>query len=146
MNTNKLDKKTFLSTLWIFVSINYIFCDLFTLFYSEEIKRILTGKMGETVIDQNFLLTFAVILEIPILLILLSRTLSFKINRIANIFAGIIMTIVQAGSLTSSSPTKHYVFFSSIEIVTTLLITIYAFNWKKEENELRYEFLFWKPF
>ena len=35
-----------LFTLWIFVTVNYIFCDIFTLFYSENLKQLMTGAMG----------------------------------------------------------------------------------------------------
>ena len=124
-----IDKRTFLSTLWVFVTVNYAYCDIFTLFYSEELKKILSGKMGGMTIDQNFLLAFSIVLEIPILMILLSRVLHFKINRFANILAGLVMTVIQCWSLFSSSPTKHYVFFSIIEIATTSFIVWYAWKW-----------------
>jgi hypothetical protein len=124
-----IDKKTFLSTLWIFVTINYAYCDIFTLFSSEELKKILSGQMGGMIIDQNFLLTFSIVLEMPILMILLSRVLHFRINRFTNIFAGLTMTVIQCGTLFSSSLTKHYVFFSIIEIVTTSFIVWYAWKW-----------------
>jgi Family of unknown function (DUF6326) len=124
-----IDERTFLSTLWIFVTINYAYCDIFTLFYSEELKKILSGQMGGMTIDQNFLLAFSIVLEIPILMILLSRVLHFKVNRFTNIFAGFIMTVIQCWSLFSSSPTKHYVFFCIIEIATTSFIVWYAWKW-----------------
>ena len=53
-----MDKKIVLSTLWIFVTINYIFCDVFTLFYAPDLNNFLTGYVGDIELSQNFLLTF----------------------------------------------------------------------------------------
>ena len=49
MLNKALDKKVLLSTMWIFVTINYIYCDVFTLFYSEDLKKFLAGKVGENI-------------------------------------------------------------------------------------------------
>ena len=136
MLSKTLDKKVLLSTLWIFVTFNYVYCDVFTLFYSEDLKNFLAGKVGDTVIDQNFLLIFSIILEIPILMILVTRILNHKFNRILNICAGFIMTLVQAGSLYGLlSPTKHFIFFSIIEISTTAIIVWLALKWTSAEIE-----------
>lgn len=125
-----MDKKTILSTLWIFLTVNYIFCDVFTLMYSEELKQILTGKVGDMAMTQSFLLAFAIIMEIPMVMIFLSRILNLKINRVLNIIAGIILTVIQTGSLFAGTPSLHYIFFSIIEILTTLFIVWYALKWE----------------
>jgi len=121
-----MNKKALLSTLWIFVTVNYIFCDVFTLMYADELKQILSGRMGTVTIDQSFLLSFAFIMEIPMAMIFLSRILKAGINRILNIIAGLIMTLIQAVSLFVGTPTMHYVFFSIIEIATTVFIVWYV--------------------
>ena len=53
-----MNKKVLFSTLWIFVTVNYIFCDVFTLFHSESLKQLMTGEMGGMEINQLFLLSF----------------------------------------------------------------------------------------
>ena len=53
-----MNKKVLFSTLWIFVTMNYIFCDVFTLFHSESLKQLMTGEMGGMKINQEFLLVF----------------------------------------------------------------------------------------
>lgn len=45
------------------------------------------------------------------------------------------MTLVQPGSFYGGSPTKHFIFFSIIEISTTLLIAWIALKWKAAEVE-----------
>lgn len=131
MKTENLYPKQTLSLLWIFLTLNYIFCDVFTLMYSEELKMILTGKMGDMEITQPFLLTFAFIMEIPMVMILLSRFLKYKTNRFLNIIFGVLLTLVQAGSLFADSNTMHYIFFSIIEISTSVCIVVYAWQWKE---------------
>ena len=121
-----------LFTLWIFVTVNYIFCDIFTLFYSENLKQLMSGAMGGMDITETFLFAFSVIMELPMLMIVLSRLLPYKFNRLANIAVGIFMTLVQTATLFGDNM-LHYVFFSIIEITTTVIIVWIAIRWKNEE-------------
>ena len=130
-----MGKKEILSILWIFVTVNYIFCDVFTLMFSEELKQILSGTVGTVIINQSFLLTFAIIMEIPMAMIFLSRFLIFRINRPLNIIAGLVLTTIQAGSLFVGTPTMHYLFFSIIEIATTIAIVWFAWKWNYADNK-----------
>ena len=134
MNQTQTNPKKTLSVLWIFLTLNFIFCDVYTLMYSEELQQILSGKMGETVIDQPFLLVFAFLMEIPMAMILLSRFLPYKLNRWLNIVAGVLLTFVQVGSLFVGKPTLHYVFFSLIETAAASFIVWLALRWKNEET------------
>ena len=121
-----------LFTLWIFVTVIYIFCDIFTLFYSENLKQLMSGAMGGMDITETFLFAFSVIMELPMLMIVLSRLLPYKFNRLANIAVGIFMTLVQTATLFGDNM-LHYVFFSIIEITTTIIIVWIAIRWKNEE-------------
>ncbi len=121
-----------LFTLWIFVTVNYIFCDIFTLFYSENLKQLISGAMGGMDITETFLFAFSVIMELPMLMIVMSRLLPYKFNRLANIAVGIFMTLVQTATLFGDNM-LHYVFFSIIEITTTIIIVWIAIRWKNEE-------------
>ena len=124
-----MNKKVLFSTLWIFVTVNYIFCDVFTLFHSESLKQLVTGEMGGMKINQSFLLSFSILMEMPMVMIVLSRILSYKSNRLANIIVALIMTIVQAATLFTADNTMHYIFFSIVEVGTTSFILYSAWNW-----------------
>lgn len=131
-----MDIKVKLSTLWIFVTLNYIYCDVVTLFDPGVLKELMTGNVGGIQFTQGFLLGAAVLVEIPIAMVLLSRVLKYRANRWANIIAGAIMTVVQFSSLFfGSSPTSYYIFFSIIEIASTSLIAWYAWNWSNHEGQ-----------
>ena len=129
-----MNKKVLFSTLWIFVTVNYIFCDVFTLFHSESLKQLMTGEMGGMEINRKFLLGFSILMEMPMVMIVLSRILSYKSNRLANIIVALIMTIVQAGTLFTADNTMHYIFFSIVEVGTTSFILYSARNWTESKN------------
>ncbi len=129
-----MNKKVLFSTLWIFVTMNYIFCDVFTLFHSESLKQLMTGEMGGMKINQEFLLAFSFLMEMPMMMIVLSRILPYKSNRLANIIVALIMTLVQAATLFTDDNTLHYIFFSIIEVGTTSFILYSAWNWVESKN------------
>lgn len=120
-----------LSALWILLTVNFIFCDVFTLMHAADLRQILNGQVGDMEITQEFLLAFGFIMEIPMLMIVLSLVLKYQLNRILNIIFGILLLIVQAWSLGVGDNTLHYIFFSIIEILTCATIIWYAWKWNK---------------
>lgn len=125
------DPKTLLSTLWVFVTVNYIFCDVVTLMNPNDLRNIISGTVGNIQMSESFLLGAAIMMEIPFVMILLSRLLNYGTCRIANVIAASIMTIVQVASLFAGTrPTPHYHFYSAIEISCTVFILLYALKFK----------------
>jgi hypothetical protein len=118
------DLKSKLSTLWIFAVLNFVYCDVLTLYDHVFIKQASTVQY-----TQGFLVGAAILVEIPMAMVLLSRILKNPANRWANILAGGMMTIVQAATLFVGTPTMYYVFFSVIEISTTAVIVWMAWKW-----------------
>ena len=83
----------------------------------------------------------AVLMEIPIAMILACRLLPFRANRLANIIAGILLTLIN-GFLTFIAPLlgwgrppafAEYLFFATIETVCTLIIIRQAWTWSGTE-------------
>lgn len=130
-----MDTKTRLSTLWIFLTLNLIFCDVFSLHFARDLQNLLNGKVGDTVISQEFLLAFAIIMEIPMLMVLLSRLSAYKTNRILNMAAALLLLFVQTGSLCWGENTLHYKFFSGIEIISCICIFCTAWKWTGTEEK-----------
>ena len=131
------DRKVILSTLWIFVSVNYIFCDVLSHMEPDFLRLLLNGgDLLGTPVNQNFLLGAGIFMEIPFAMILLSRVLKYRANRLTNIIAASVMTLAQIASLFVGPPALHYVFYSVIEIGCTLFIVWYAWKWSKIENEI----------
>ena len=132
MESDKIikNKRVILSTLWIFVTLNYLYCDVVGLMDSVLLKQYLVGEVNGMEINQGFLLAGAVLMEIPIAMVILSLILSYKLNRWANIIAGSIKTLVMILTM-FVGPTLYYVFFGTIEIATTIFIVWYAWNWSE---------------
>ena len=127
------DRKVILSTLWIFAMFNYLYADVFGLFFNPAAH---TETQSMT---QEAVLAFAIMMEIAIAMVLLSRLLKYGANRWANIIAGIFHTALVAWSLTGATPALSYVFFASIEIVCTLFIAWYAWKWSNPEGHPEYQ-------
>jgi hypothetical protein len=68
-------------------------------------------------------------MEIPMAMVVLSWVLKPSANRVANIAAGTVMTLVQVGSLfVGDGPTPSYLFFSVVEIGTAAFVVWYAWT------------------
>jgi hypothetical protein len=128
------DKGTLLSTLWIFVTLNYLYCDVVGLMDSGLLSQYLTGTVNGIEMNEKFLLSGAILMEIPIAMVILSRLLKHTANRWANIIAGSIKTVIMILTMFVATPKSYYLFFGSIEIVTTMVIVWYAWNWTKPEE------------
>ena len=129
------DTKERLSLLWIFALLNYLYADVVALFAIAG-----TGNSFEP-LPQWALMGSAVLMEIPIAMIVASRLLSFRANRLANIIAGTLLTLIN-GFLTFVAPLlgwgrppafAEYLFFATIETVCTLIIIRQAWTWSGTE-------------
>ena len=140
MNANRKtvemqDRKAILSTLWIFLAANYIYCDVLSHMEPAALKELITGTIGSIPVTQGFLLTAAIMMEIPFAMILLSRVLKYRANRWANIIAGAVMAAIQVGTMgMGTPPTLHYLFYSAIEVACDLFIVWYAWTWRNPEG------------
>src|SRR6185437_5928596 len=129
------DIKERLSQLWIFALLNYLYADVVALFAIAG-----TGNSFEP-LPPWALMASAVLMEIPIAMIVASRLLSFKANRLANIIAGTLLTLIN-GFLTFVAPLlgwgrppafPEYLFFATIETLATSVIIWQAWTWSEVE-------------
>ncbi len=123
------NNKALLSTLWVFVTFNYLYCDLIGLMDANLLNQYMTGTVEGLIIDETFLLYAGILMELPIAMILLSKLLRDRINAWFNIVAGFIKTTVMLMTLFMGSTTQYYAFFAFIEICTTLYIMGIGIKW-----------------
>ena len=116
-----------LFTLWLFAMLTYTYGDVVTLM--DPIKH---GTMEMT---EAFLLGGSIFMLIPLSMVLLSRILNYRANRVANIIAGSIMTVALIMTLFVAVPTMYYVLFTVIEVVTTALVVWFAARWRNTEAQ-----------
>ena len=134
INTRTISKKEVLFTLWIFVTLNYLYCDLIGLMDSTMLNQYLNGRVEGMTIDESFLLMGGILMEIPLAMVLLTKILGKKKNCWANIIAGSIKTLAMIATLFVGNVTLYYGFFAFIEIGTTLFIVGYAFHWLRQKS------------
>ena len=128
------DTKERLSLFWIFALLNYLYADVVALFSIVGSPNLSDAPH----LPQWALLGSAVLMEIPIAMIVACRLLPFRANRLANVIAGVVMTLVN-GFLTFVLPLTNgdfrdpvypaYVFFATIETVCTSVIIWQAWTW-----------------
>lgn len=87
MKNYSLNPKALLSTLWIVVLFNILFRDIHELLNPNYFVN-----LEQLNVSQGQLILYALILEIPILMVLLSRVLPLKVNQWANGIAAALMT------------------------------------------------------
>lgn len=121
-------RKTVLSTLWIFAVLNYVYADVFTLFFNPA------AHSATATVTPIAAFVFAVLMETSIAMVVVSRVLRRGPNRAANIAAGIFHTAFVAWSLFGQRPPPFYVFFAAVEIACTSFIVAYAWRWRADES------------
>jgi hypothetical protein len=131
------DRRPLLSTLWIFLVLNYLFADVYALFFDPVLQKAatqerLSGHVGSIEITQEFVLLTAIILQTAIVMVVLSRVLPYRANRWCNIIVGSLQTAYAATSLVGSTfPDLFSIFFVAVEVACTLLIVWYAWTWRR---------------
>ena len=124
--------KNRLSAFWIFIMINMAFADIVGFSYPGFMAKLVAGGPIEgIVVTPTLLMIGALLLEIPTSMIILSRFLKKKFNRLFNIIAAVITIIYVTGM---SSPTVVYWFFCSLEIVASVMIIALAWKWRTTER------------
>lgn len=135
MNTSatpikKFDTKVLLSILWIVVMINMLKADILSLFIPGAAEEVAKTASSTGASIPQLMLTGAVMGNLAIAMIILSRVLKHGINRRANIGVGIV-TIVYIWSGMAAYP--HYIFIASVETLCLLLILGLAWTWRNVE-------------
>ena len=122
-----------LSLLWIFALLNYLYADVIALWAILGSPPADIPHLGQLALAGS-----AILMEIPIAMILAARLLPLRANRLANIIAGSIVTLVN-GFLTFIPPLvgwgrppglPEYLFFATIETVCTVAIVWQAWTWQ----------------
>lgn len=124
------DTKALLSTLWIVVMLNMAYADILSLHIPGAFDELAKTSVSTGATIPQLMLGGAIMLEIPIVMIVLSRVLKHGINRWVNIAAGIVTIAYIWGGMVSY---PHYIFIASVETICLLLII--GFAWTRRNTE-----------
>jgi hypothetical protein len=126
----KIDTKVLLSTLWIVVMINMLKADILSLFIPGMTDELAMTSVSTGASIPQLMLFGAIMGQLGIAMIILSRVLKYGINRWVNIIVGIVTIAYIWGGMTSYS---HYIFIASVETLCLLLIIGFAWKWRNVE-------------
>jgi Family of unknown function (DUF6326) len=138
------DTKERLSLFWIFAFLNYLYADVLALW--DIVGSLNVAGAPHPHLPPWALAGSAILMEIPIAMIVASRLLPFRVNRLANIIAAAICTLVNGfltyvpplfGARTPALP--EYLFFATLETVCTSVIIWQAWTWSGVEAEVSTE-------
>jgi hypothetical protein len=133
MNANaikKPDTRVLLSTLWIVVMINMLKADILSLFIpgsAEEVART-AASTGASI--PQLMLGGAIMGELALVMIILSRVLKYRINRRVNIVVSLITIVYVVGG---GVMYPHYIFIATVEVICLLLVIGFAWVWRGVE-------------
>ena len=136
IKTAKKNTKILLIILWVFYSVNFMYYDTLSKLEPGVLEGIMSGYVadGTVKITDGFLLGTAIMFEIPFLMIVLSWVLKYRANRWANIIAGTLFVVTQISSLFLGAPSPMYIFYTTIEIASLILIVWNAWKWTNPET------------
>ena len=129
-----------LSSLWIVLMFNYLYCDVLGLYDPEHLVALQEGTMGGLPFTPEALVAAGVLMQISIAMVLLSRVLRRGLARGVNIAAANTMGAVQVSTLFfGTPPTPVYIFFSTIEIALAIAIVAVALTWRRASEPVAHE-------
>lgn len=128
--TKRIDTKVLLSTLWIVVMINMLKADILSLNIPGAAEEVVKTAASAGASIPQLMLGGAIMGQLGIAMIILSRVLKQGINRRVNIGVGII-NIAYIWSGAASYP--HYIFIATVETLCLLLIIGFAWTWRNVE-------------
>jgi len=131
----KINVKIKLSALWVTLMFFYIYADILTFYQPGNIEKLIAGEIGGMQINQAFLLTSAILMAIPSVMVFLSLTLKAKANRWTNIILGIFHAglLLTTNALVAGEIWGFHMLQASVEAVLIALIVWYAWKWPKQE-------------
>jgi hypothetical protein len=130
ITTKKLDTRVLLSTLWIVVMINMLKADILSLYIPGAAEELAKTSASTGTPIPLLMLGGAIMMEISIAMILLSRVLRYSLNRWANIIASIITIVFVIGGGVSY---PHYIFIAAVEVICLLVIIWLSWKWRGTE-------------
>jgi hypothetical protein len=137
MNTSvtrskKTDTKVLLSTLWIVVMINMLIADILALYIPGSAEELMNTSASAGTPIPLLMLGAAIMMEISIAMIILSRVLKSGVNRWVNIIVSFITIAFVVGGGASY---PHYIFVATVEVICLLLIIWIAWKWRNPEGQ-----------
>ena len=120
-----LDTRILLSGLWIAVMLTYLLGDVLRIFSGD-----FTAMGGMQDVTKGMFLGIAILMVIPIVMVVLSLTLNYPVNRWANIIVAILFFLYNLVGLAGSNyPSTYDKFLLAVSMAANVLTVWYAWKW-----------------
>ena len=116
--------KITLAGLWVALMLTYLLGDVLRIF-SGDFKA---GEIGGVHVTPIMWLGIAILMVIPIVMVLVSLTLNYPVNRWLNIIAAVLFFVFNLIGL-PTYPSPYDRFLIVVGLVFNLLTIGYAWNW-----------------
>jgi len=113
-----------LSALWVALMLTYLLGDVLRIF-SGDFKA---GEIGGMKISQGMWLGIAALMVIPVVMVFLSLTLNYPVNRWANIIVAIFFFVFNLIGL-PTYPSAYDKFLIIVGLLFNVLTVWYAWKW-----------------
>jgi Family of unknown function (DUF6326) len=113
-----------LSALWVALMLTYLLGDVLRIF-SGDFKA---GEIGGMQVSQGMYLGMAVLMVLPIVMVFLTLTLNYPVNRLANIILAILLFAFNLIGL-PTYPSAYDKFLIMVGLVFNALTVWYAWRW-----------------
>ena len=119
-----VDTRIILSALWVATMLTYLWGDVLRIFSGDAEKMFATQAQ----VTQTMWLGIAILMLIPIVMVVLSLTLNYKVNRWANIIVAIFWIVFNLSSL-NTYPSAYDKFLLIASMGFNVLTVWYAWKW-----------------
>ena len=118
-----------LSALWISLMLTYLLGDVMRIFSGDFVA----GEMVGAQTSQGLYLGMAILFVIPIIMVFMTLTLTYKVNRWANVIFAILFFVINLIGL-PGYPSYYDQFLIVVGLGINLMTIWHAWNWPKQEE------------
>lgn len=118
-----------LSALWVSLMLTYFLGDVLRIFSGD----FNAGEIGGMQASQGLYLGVAILLVLPIIMVFLSLTLKYMVNRWANIILALFLFVFNLIGL-PGYPSLYDQFLIIVGLVFNVLTVWYAWQWRNPES------------
>ena len=126
------ETKIKLSALWVSLMLTYLLGDVMRIFSGDYFA----GEIEGMQVSQGMYLGMAILFVIPILMVYLSLTLRFKVNRLANIIVAVVFFVINLIGL-PGYPSAYDQFLIVVGLVCNIMTTWFAWKWSPQKGQER---------
>ena len=117
-----------LSGIWVSLMLTYLLGDVLRIFSGDFDA----GQVGGMQVSQGMYLFMAILTVVPVLMVFLSLTIPYKINRWGNIIVALFFFLFNLVGL-PTYPSAYDKFLIVVGLLFNLLTVWYAWKWVKHE-------------